>query len=83
MKFLELTSVIKAAIQAGIKRAYVVSYSTVYLSRFAFGGIVLMSVFFATKVMDNYFTAFLNKTVDAPHIEAEKGQEKTENLDEN
>lgn len=77
-----MTSTIKAAVQAGVKRAYAESYSTVYLSSLAFGGIALFSIFFATKDMDNYFTAFLNKTVDAPHIEAEKRKEKNEGLED-
>lgn len=66
-----ITAAVKEAAQNGIKNAYAQSYSTVYLSSLAFGGVALISCFFATNDLENYFTAFLNKTVDAPHPEGE------------
>ncbi|CAG9949404.1 unnamed protein product [Clonostachys rosea f. rosea IK726] len=64
-----MTESISQAVTAAIKRAYAQSYSTVYLSGLAFGGVALVSCFFATHDMEEYFTSFLNKTVDAPHLQ--------------
>ncbi|VUC21569.1 unnamed protein product [Clonostachys rosea] len=64
-----MTEAVSQAVTAAIKRAYAQSYSTVYLSSLAFGGVALASCFFATNDMEEYFTSFLNKTVDAPHLQ--------------
>uniref|UniRef100_A0A8H7K351 Major facilitator superfamily (MFS) profile domain-containing protein n=1 Tax=Bionectria ochroleuca TaxID=29856 RepID=A0A8H7K351_BIOOC len=64
-----MTESISQAVTAAIKRAYAQSYSTVYLSSLAFGGVALVSCFFATHDMEEYFTSFLNKTVDAPYLQ--------------
>lgn len=67
-----ITASIKEAVTSAVESAYSQSYATVYLSSLAFGGLALISCFFATNDLENYFTAFLNKTVDAPHLEADK-----------
>lgn len=66
----DLESNIVAAMQAALKKAYAASYSTTYLSSLAWGGLALVCCFFAKSNMEDYFTNFVNKTVDAPHIEA-------------
>lgn len=73
-----MTSVIKQAVSEAMKVAYAKSYATVYLSSLSFGGVALITCFFATHDLENYFTSYLNKTVDAPHLEAKKGD--AENL---
>lgn len=57
-----MNSTIIAAFQAGQKRAWSASLSTVYLSALAFGGTALILSFFARDV-DQYLTSFVNKTV--------------------
>lgn len=57
-----INSTIIAAVQAGQKRAWSSSLSTVYLSSLAFGGTALILAFFAVDV-DQYLTDFVNKTV--------------------
>lgn len=69
----DMTSAIKAAVSEAMKVAYAKSYATVYLSSLSFGGVALITCFFATNDLENYFTSYLNKTVDAPHLEAKKG----------
>lgn len=66
----DLDSSIMGALSDGLKRAYAASYKTTYLSSLAWCGLALVCCFFATNDMENYFTSFVNKTVDAPHIEA-------------
>lgn len=66
----DLESNVLAAMQAALKKAYAASYSTTYLSSLAWGGLALVCCFFAKNNMEDYFTSFVNKTVDAPHIEA-------------
>lgn len=70
-----MSETVIAAVQAAMKRAYASSYHVTYLSSLAWGGIALICCFFATNDMENYFTDFLNKTVDAPHIEAAEGKD--------
>ncbi|KAJ3547072.1 hypothetical protein NM208_g1696 [Fusarium decemcellulare] len=65
-----MSDAVVTAVQASVKRAYSSSYSTTYLSSIAWGGLALICCFFATNDVENYFTDFVNKTVDAPHIEA-------------
>lgn len=52
--------------------AYVSAYFKTYLSALSFAGCALICAFFASNNIDEYWTAFLNKTVDAPHLEALK-----------
>ena len=64
-----------ATIQNALKKAYASSYSTTYLSSLAWGGLALICCFLAKNNMEDYFTSFVNKTVDAPHIEAAETKE--------
>jgi hypothetical protein len=52
--------------------AYVSAYFKTYLSALSFAGCALIAAFFASDNIDKYWTAFLNKTVDAPHLEGLK-----------
>jgi hypothetical protein len=58
-----MTPAIEVALRAAQKRVYSASFSTVYLSSLAFGGLALVSIFFSTDNFDEYFTNFINKTV--------------------
>ena len=67
----DLTAEAMAALVSATNMAYVRAYYVTYLSALGFAGVALVSAFFASKNVDRYFTAYLNKTVDAPHLEAE------------
>lgn len=57
-----VNSAVLASIGQATKSAYSASFSTVYLSSLAFGGVALIASFFTTNI-DQYLTGFVNKTV--------------------
>lgn len=61
----DVTPTVMDAIQAAQKRVYSMSLSTVYLSSLGWGGLALITCFFATKDMENNFTNFVNKIVSS------------------
>ena len=68
-----MTSTIQEVVNEAVKAAYAKSHATVFYSSLAFGGVALIACFFAAHDLENYFTNYLNKTVDAPHLEGNKG----------
>jgi xanthine/uracil permease len=64
-----------AAIGAGTKSAYAASFSTVYLSSLAFGGVALIASFFVTDI-EKYMTSFVNKKVDGKSMHADLSKSK-------
>jgi hypothetical protein len=64
-----------AAIGAGTKSAYAASFSTVYLSSLAFGGVALIASFFVTDI-EAYMTSFVNKTVAGKSVHADLSKSK-------
>lgn len=65
-----MTESVASVLKEAVKTAYAMSYKTTYLSSLAWGGIALICCFLASNDMENYFTSYINKTVDTPHIEA-------------
>lgn len=68
---LGLTQEAVASLVAATNGAWVRAYYVTYLSALAFAGVALVAACFASRDLDHYFTSFLNKTVDAPHLEAQ------------
>ncbi|KAF2652922.1 fungal trichothecene efflux pump [Lophiostoma macrostomum CBS 122681] len=68
---LGLTPEVMASLVAATNLANVQAYYVTYLSALAFAGCALVAACFASNNLNHIFTSFLNKTVDAPHLEAE------------
>jgi hypothetical protein len=68
---LGLTPETMASLIAATNLAWVKAYYVTYLSALAFAGVALVAACFAGNNLSSVFTSFLNKTVDAPHLEAE------------